>query len=849
MNTRIHAMIRVQTVFAALLIATPQLACAVSPTPAEMAESRRWATAAFEGVQVAVPVTAGLQVLANNDPIQRNNRNGNPMRIVDLQYPRGLFCHAMSKVLVRLPGPGKTFTAVVGVDSNDQTKPGRGSVVFSVVAGDKSVFQSKLMREGMPGEVVQANLAGATEFTLNVGDGGDGIGCDQADWADAKVVLADGKTVWLGDLPILGVDCAYRPEPFFSFTYGGKPSAELLKTWKLDRTKRELDANRMEHTLTYTDPKTGLVVRCVGIEYKDFPTVEWTLYFKNTGDKDTPILSDIRSLDFLMERQPAASSAASQEFRLHHHVGSICAPNDYQPLETVLTPGTDKRIAGAGGRPTNSDLSYFNVELPNAEGVIVVVGWSGQWAANFTRDQGNQLHILAGQELTHFKLLPGEEVRTPMSVLLFWKGDRIRAQNVWRRWMMAHSMPKPGGKLPPPQMAGCSSRAYNEMIDANEQNQIMFIDRYLEEKLKIDYWWMDAGWYIQNQGWPQVGTWEVDPKRFPKGLRPISDHAHANGVKIVVWFEPERVAAGTWLADNHPEWILGGKNGGLLNLGNPDAWKWLVEHVDKLITEQGIDLYRQDFNMDPLSYWRANDAPDRQGITEIKHVTGYLAYWDELLRRHPNMLIDCCASGGRRNDLETLRRAVPLWRSDFPFEPNSQQCQTYGLSFWVPYHGTGTVASSAAGYYGGGKSPVEPYAFWSNSAPGLNIGIDMRVKDIDYPALRRLFEQREKTAPYYYGDFYPLTSYSLDSQQWMAWQFACPEKGEGMIQAFRRKDSPYESIRVRLRGLDPSAVYSLTDVDGRSVANLSGSELMEKGLAVSIENQPGVAVIVYKKKS
>ncbi len=94
------------------------------------------------------------------------------------------------------------------------------------------------------------------------------------------------------------------------------------------------------------------------------------------------------------------------------------------------------------------------------------------------------------------------------------------------------------------------------MIGANEANQIMHIDRYLEESLKIDYWWMDAAWYIQQQGWPQVGTWEVDPKRLPRGLRPISDHAHANGLKTLLWFEPERVMPGTWLYEKHPEWLL-----------------------------------------------------------------------------------------------------------------------------------------------------------------------------------------------------------------------------------------------------------------------------------------------------
>jgi hypothetical protein len=149
------------------------------------------------------------------------------------------------------------------------------------------------------------------------------------------------------------------------------------------------------------------------------------------------------------------------------------------------------------------------------------------------------------------------------------------------------------------------------------------------------------------------------PNRFPNGLRAISDYAHGKDVDIIVWFEPERVAGGTWLTEHHPEWILGGKDGGLLNLGNPDAWHWVVTHIDKLIKEEGIDLYRQDFNIDPLGYWQKNDTQDRQGITENKYVSGYLAYWDELKKRNPGMLIDSCASGGRRNDLETMRRAVP----------------------------------------------------------------------------------------------------------------------------------------------------------------------------------------------
>ena len=823
---------------------------AVTPTADELATARRWAAVKFAGRAESEPGQPGLDIIVNHDPVQKLGKNGTGLRIGGATYTRGLFCHAVSKVQVRLPGPGKTFSAVVGVDTNEQTTPGRGSVEFSVHVGGRESFRSGVMREGMASVPVEIDLGGAQEFVIEVGDAGDGIACDQSNWADARAELADGATVWLDDLSMAQSPVLLEPDALpFSFVYGGQSSAALLNSWNPERISENLDDNRTQHTLKFADPETGLVVRCVAIEYHDFPTVEWTLYFANTSTTDTPIIENIQALDVGLER------ADPGEFVLHHFNGSACSASDYAPRETPLGADSTQRIAAAGGRPSNGAWPYFNVESTCQDGLIVVVGWPGQWAADFARDKAKALRITAGQELTHFKLLPGEEVRTPLIVLQFWKGDWIRAQNIWRRWMMAHSMPKPHGELPAPMTLAASSRAYEEMIHADDEKQIMFIDRYIEEDLRIDYWWMDAGWYIQEKGWPQVGTWEIDPKRFPQGFKPISDHAHSakkwspEGIKILVWFEPERVAPGTWLAENHPEWILGGANGGLLNLGNPDAWNWLVNHVDELLTEQGIDLYRQDFNIDPLNYWRGNDAEDRQGITEIKHVMGYLAYWDELRRRHPDMLIDSCASGGRRNDLETMRRAVPLWRSDYAFEPTGHQCMTYGISLWLPFHGTGTVACAAAPYYGGGFTPVEPYAFWSNACPSISCGFDMRVKELDYAALRELFAQWRTISRCYYGDYYPLTPYSRNNDAWIAWQFHCPEMGEGMVQVFRRPDSIYLSASLPLKGLDPKARYLLTDLDVSGEIEKTGKELVEDGVVVSIPERPGAVVITYRRPS
>jgi alpha-galactosidase len=653
---------------------------------------------------------------------------------------------------------------------------------------------------------------------------------------------------WEGAAPARAAAAGQTAGPWFSFTYGGRPSAELLKTWKLTRARRTLDNQRTEHTLTWTDPQTGLVLRCVGVEYRDFPVVEWTFFCKNTSAQATPILADLQALDVQLSRPARGGRLEEREFLLHHYIGGEFSAEAYRPLKTWLLPGTQTQFAGTGGRPTGKSMSYFNLQRPgNAGGLIVAVGWPGQWAAEFACDRKNHLQIRAGQELTHFKLLPGEEIRTPLMVLLFWQGDRLRAHNLWRAWMVAHNVPRPGGRLPPPLLTASSSGQFNCMVRADAACQKLFIDRYLEEGIRLDYWWMDAGWYpCDPVGWPKTGTWEVDTRRFPNGLREVSDHAHAKGLKTLLWFEPERVYRDTWLTKNHPDWILGGEKGGILNLGHPAAWNWLVNHVDRLLIAQGIDLYRQDFNTEPLKNWRANDAEDRQGITENKHVVGYLAFWDELRRRHPGMLIDCCASGGYRNDLETLRRGVPFTRSDYKQSATSQQCHTHGIAFWIPYYGTTTHAD------GGGLDGFSPYRIRSMMCLNFGPRFDMRRKpmdeSMDYPELRRLIDQWRTLAPNYYGDYYPLTSYSLEEDAWMAWQFDRPDVGQGMVQVFRRAESPFETARFKLHGLDPKATYRLTNLDQPGSRQATGQELLEQGLPVTLSRRPLSAIITYCKQ-
>ena len=134
-------------------LSTPALA--VKPTDEELSLTRRWVTANFEPVRRAAKPSCepaaepkpGLVVLANHDRVLVNGRpDGRPLKIAKTEYARGLLCHAVSRIVVRLPGPGKTFTSTVGVDAN----AGGGTIVFSVKVGGREKFRSEVLRGGGP---------------------------------------------------------------------------------------------------------------------------------------------------------------------------------------------------------------------------------------------------------------------------------------------------------------------------------------------------------------------------------------------------------------------------------------------------------------------------------------------------------------------------------------------------------------------------------------------------------------------------------------------------------------------------------------------------------------------------
>lgn len=648
------------------------------------------------------------------------------------------------------------------------------------------------------------------------------------------------------------------------FVYNGSLVRGIPQAWAPTSTFRRFDSAIVGKTYQGRDPLTGLGLRIEVLKYLDFPVVEWTAWLTNHSNAPTPLVQDLRAI---------TASLKGRGGVLRHCNGDFDARDSYVWETTALGSGACLAVKSRGGRPCDGAFPYFRVLFQDG-GLTLAVGWPGQWRALWTGDQ-DVVGVEAGQEVTNMRLLPGETVRTPAITLMGWEGEEPHGVNLWRRWYRQHVMPRPGGKPLTPLVAVSGTDPGVEFTAATQVNQLEYQRRFRAEGLAYDVWWIDAGWYpCRDQAgqadWTITGTWRADLERFPDGLAPVSQGAASCGAKLLLWFEPERVFPGTELARDHPDWILpkplaGGDVptrrhhalSGLLDLSNPACRNWLVDLVSGLVSTYGIGIYRQDFNFPPLEHWRAHDQEDRQGITENFYVQGYLEFWDELLERHPSLLIDSCASGGRRNDLETMRRSVPLHYTDYGYGQHATKLDFHRTMFeWLPYFKETSLSwdITDATQQGLEAKEGDSFSYHCAMAPMLAPAVDIKRTDSDFGTLRQMVACWRSVADVLLdGDYYPLTPPGRSGTEWVIWQFNRPgdvdgrARSEGLVQAIRLAGCDDQRVTARLRGLYGGSVYVFHETETGEVRELSGTSLMEDGLEFDLPRRSG-SLWSYRQK-
>lgn len=627
----------------------------------------------------------------------------------------------------------------------------------------------------------------------------------------------------------------------FSFVYGGQPSSALLPAWERKVDVGTADGGQCRY-LILTDPVTKLEVRAVATVFADSPGVDWTLYFTNRGSADSLVIEQVRALD-------AAFPCEAKTPATFHSLRSTGGVDDWMPFSEVMAPGQRRDFAPVNGRSSLGACPFFTAQWKGG-GAVVGIGWTGQWTASVETRDGS-VALQAGMQNLHLVLHPGETIRSPRILLMHWSGDDVvRAHNLWRATMLRHIVPKVKGEVVTLPIAQLSP-AFYEMDKSTEATALAHLEA--SKDLGFECFWYDA--YYGKDDFPSVGNYVLpvergfNTARFPNLLTPVAEATHRAGMQFLMWFEPERICAGTLMATEHPEWVVlpDGGGWGMFNLAIPEARQYITDYVGGLIDAYGLDWVRIDNAVQYTPLWQKLDTaagPDRVGMAEIRYVEGLYRWWDDMRNAHPGIAIDNCASGGGRIDLELCSRAIPLWRTDATIAPllagNHNQAAlqnqviTAGLSRYVPFNVSGQMGAS-------------PYHFRSGFNGGISFCEDVRPEAYPRDVLRAAIVEGKRIRKYYFGNQYPLSDITTSPKDWCVLQYHRPADGDGMVLAFRRDQSPYTGFVCALNEIDADADYEVTLSPGYTPEppkTMKGAELRK--IVLSIDEMPGSALLEYR---
>ncbi len=656
---------------------------------------------------------------------------------------------------------------------------------------------------------------------------------------------------YINDLSTFPVSFIYDNTQFFGFAPDKFKEMERLSSVEGEK----------ELNVIYLSYQNKIKITLETAFYKNYDAFEWTVYFKNISDENSGVFEKLNGADIFFEGEKA-------------RLKGIYGDYDYQytPYDFDLS---EEKVAfkNTRGRATHTYFPYFNLQSQTG-GTFIAIGWPGTWQAEFEYKEGK----------THFKgngvadlcayLKPNEEIRTGLMAFVNYEGiSSDEAQNKWRKWYIDCNMPKENAQsdnvVEPHTFAylAFDTGTWAEAsITETQHTWKRSLDALYDNGIDFDYRFFDAGWYYTpykttlgpQDWWPNVGGWELDASKWPNDtFKQSVDYAKSHGDKTIMWFESERVTHISDMIKNYgynADWALtvSGEETFINNIADDDCREWLFSRIKTVMEENGVDSYREDFNTDPGVIFIANDklqGDNRDGITENLYYQGHLQLWDDLIawfaKTDRPTWIDSCASGGGRNDLESMRRAVPLMHSDSDSTTISlRTSMTTSLSNWLPYSGCYMWESTSQVIEGN----LDIYTLRASYMPAQLITGAYSSGHYNFADLRKGLAEWQEIKNYFMKDFYNLTPWrkQTDNENWTAWMYFDEADDSGVIQVVRPEKSSESSYTVAVKGVDPNHYYSLIDTDNNnSVARVKGSALI-KGYTISLTNPRQAAIIFIK---
>jgi alpha-galactosidase len=592
------------------------------------------------------------------------------------------------------------------------------------------------------------------------------------------------------------------------------------------------------------------------------PVLARYLEITNTGDKPAALgavspWSGVlwhadKSRPLLSERNPAFEERDGRSrFSLGYMAGvdewGLEGNFTWQPL-----PIAHFRIERSQKGSSFGSPYYILRNEATGELFFLGLGWSGNFFTEFA------YRAYKTETLLSFRIgplapaplrliAPAETVTSPEVHLGPMHGTLDGAVAQWHRHMRASVIPpRPKGR----EMYTVAGRVVEEKGD--------WIKREIDiaAEMGVEAFMVDAGWYGQNFAhWMENrGDW-FEGDWLPGGIAGLRDHTHGKNLLFGLWHEAESLSTKSRVFAEHPDWLLRTDDGrdcaDTLDLGNPAAAKFFEDSIVRIIKGFNLDFYKLDYNVKTGE--GGQTVRDGYAEAEIwRHCEAVHRAYDRIRKECPDVCLENCAAGGGRNDLGMLSRFHYACQSDWSVLPYSIRCIN-ALSLFIPpeslcyYHNHIQHAHQVGDL--DTHLRVTLFAvpiFVGFGSQGTDRATEYFDKVRRYIALHKGF-----CRPVLAG--HPIVHHHtpdiglLSPAQWCVLEYACPDRSRGYAGVFKLLNGAGE-YRLRLRGVDAGADYTVTLDNSGQTFRVSGHELAHSGLPVALDSALTSELVMYERK-
>ena len=469
-------------------------------------------------------------------------------------------------------------------------------------------------------------------------------------------------------------------------------------------------------------------------------------------------------------------------------------------------------------------------DFGNAYGVSFI--YSGGFKIQMEKDQVDGIRLVCGLDDEEFlwKLAPGETFVTPEAALSYSEKGLTALSGQFQKAYHANLIRSPWKDKKRPTLVNNWEATYFG-FDAEKLLKIAGE----AADLGLDMLVLDDGWFgKRNDDNSGLGDWFVNEKKLGCTMKELVDRVNALGLKFGIWLEPEMVSEDSDLYRTHPDWVLQipgrepnrSRNQLVLDLSRKEVREYMKKFIDDTLSCANISYVKWDMNRSVDNVYSAADPTLSQGAIRHKYVLGLYEVMEDMLTRHPDLLLEGCSGGGGRFDAGMLYYAPQIWCSD-----NTDAIERlrihYGTSFGYPMSSVSAHVSVCPNHQNGRVTPFKTRGICAMQGSfGYELDLSKLSEEDKAEARRQITVYNENWELFQSGSYYRLNS-PMENHDYTAWSYVSKDQRKASLSViYTDLHGNPKPVRVKLKGLKKDASY---DVDGTVY---TGAALMRGGLLI-----------------